>query len=38
MPAIIAYAVSALFGLQALFGVLKVKKLDEMERLITGTA
>uniref|UniRef100_A0A7C9ENR0 ABC1 atypical kinase-like domain-containing protein n=1 Tax=Opuntia streptacantha TaxID=393608 RepID=A0A7C9ENR0_OPUST len=38
MPAIIAYAVGALFGLQALFGVLKVKKLDERERLITGTA
>ncbi|KAJ8432814.1 hypothetical protein Cgig2_026144 [Carnegiea gigantea] len=38
MPAIIAYAVSALFGFQALFGVLKVKKLDERERLITGTA
>lgn len=38
MPAIVAYAFGALFGLQALFGVLKVKKLDERERLITGTA
>ncbi|XP_074308665.1 protein ACTIVITY OF BC1 COMPLEX KINASE 8, chloroplastic-like [Silene latifolia] len=38
VPAITAFTVCALFGLQALFGVLKVKKLDERERLITGTA
>ncbi|KNA18306.1 hypothetical protein SOVF_072140 [Spinacia oleracea] len=38
VPAIAAYAVCALFGLQALFGVLKVKKLDQRERLVTGTA
>uniref|UniRef100_A0A803LMT4 ABC1 atypical kinase-like domain-containing protein n=1 Tax=Chenopodium quinoa TaxID=63459 RepID=A0A803LMT4_CHEQI len=38
VPAIAAYTACALFGLQALFGVLKVKKLDQRERLITGTA
>uniref|UniRef100_A0A803KWB1 ABC1 atypical kinase-like domain-containing protein n=1 Tax=Chenopodium quinoa TaxID=63459 RepID=A0A803KWB1_CHEQI len=38
VPAIAAYTVCALFGFQALFGVLKVKKLDQRERLITGTA
>lgn len=38
VPAIAAYAVCAFFGLQALFGSLKVKKLDQRERLITGTA
>lgn len=38
MPAIIAYTACAFFGFQVLFGVLKVKKLDERERLITGTA
>lgn len=38
VPAVAAYAVCALFGLQALFGVLKVKKLDQRERLVTGTA
>ncbi|KAJ8557325.1 hypothetical protein K7X08_002950 [Anisodus acutangulus] len=38
MPSIIAYAVCAFFGFQVLFGLLKVKKLDERERLITGTA
>ncbi|KAH9622360.1 hypothetical protein KSS87_007205 [Heliosperma pusillum] len=38
VPAITAFTVCALFGLQALFGVIKVKKLDQRERLITGTA
>lgn len=38
MPAIIAYTACAFFGFQVLFGLLKVKKLDERERLITGTA
>ncbi|KAL9241485.1 hypothetical protein vseg_015595 [Gypsophila vaccaria] len=38
VPAITAFAVCAFFGLQALVGVIKVKKLDERERLITGTA
>ncbi|KAK4356618.1 hypothetical protein RND71_025589 [Anisodus tanguticus] len=38
MPSIIAYTVCAFFGFQVLFGLLKVKKLDEREKLITGTA
>jgi len=38
VPAIAAYAICALFGLQALAGVFKVKRLDKRERLITGTA
>lgn len=38
MPATIAYSLCAFFGLQILLGVLKVKKLDQQERLITGTA
>ncbi|XP_027076762.1 protein ACTIVITY OF BC1 COMPLEX KINASE 8, chloroplastic [Coffea arabica] len=38
MPASIAYAICAFFGLQVLIGVVKVKKLDQRERLITGTA
>ncbi|OIT26860.1 PREDICTED: uncharacterized protein LOC109214760 [Nicotiana attenuata] len=38
MPSIMAYAVCAFFGFQVLFGLLKVKKLDEREKLITGTA
>ncbi|KAL3371096.1 hypothetical protein AABB24_007904 [Solanum stoloniferum] len=37
-PSIIAYTACAFFGFQVLFGLLKVKKLDERERLITGTA
>ena len=28
---------SAFFGVQVLFGILKVKKLDQREKLITGT-
>ncbi|XP_048232572.1 protein ACTIVITY OF BC1 COMPLEX KINASE 8, chloroplastic [Ricinus communis] len=38
VPAIVAYAVCAFFSFQVLFGIVKVKKLDQQERLITGTA
>ncbi|CAN4106431.1 unnamed protein product [Withania somnifera] len=38
MPAIIAYSACTFFGFQVLLGLLNVKKLDERERLITGTA
>ncbi|QCE15329.1 hypothetical protein DEO72_LG11g2338 [Vigna unguiculata] len=38
VPAIVAYIFCAIFGFQVLFGIVKVKKLDERERLITGTA
>ncbi|XP_059431726.1 protein ACTIVITY OF BC1 COMPLEX KINASE 8, chloroplastic [Corylus avellana] len=38
VPAIVAYVCCAFFGFQVLFGIIKVKKLDERERLITGTA
>ncbi|KAA8530920.1 hypothetical protein F0562_005621 [Nyssa sinensis] len=38
IPAMGAYFFCAFFGFQVLFGVLKVKKLDQRERLITGTA
>uniref|UniRef100_A0A0E0CMC4 ABC1 atypical kinase-like domain-containing protein n=1 Tax=Oryza meridionalis TaxID=40149 RepID=A0A0E0CMC4_9ORYZ len=38
LPATIAYSLCAFFGLQVLVGLLKVKKLDQQERLITGTA
>ncbi|XP_020255438.1 uncharacterized protein LOC109832496 [Asparagus officinalis] len=37
-PAMTAYLFCAFFGLQVLFGLLKVKKLDQQEKLITGTA
>lgn len=37
-PAIVAYVLCAFFGLQVLIGIIKVKKFDERERLITGTA
>ncbi|XP_023543831.1 protein ACTIVITY OF BC1 COMPLEX KINASE 8, chloroplastic-like isoform X1 [Cucurbita pepo subsp. pepo] len=37
-PATIAYIFCAFFGFQVLFGLIKVKRLDERERLITGTA
>lgn len=37
-PAMTAYLFCAFFGLQILFGILKIKKLDQQERLITGTA
>ncbi|CAL9765280.1 unnamed protein product [Musa acuminata subsp. burmannicoides] len=38
VPAMAAYLLCAFFGAQVLFGFLKVKKLDQQERLITGTA
>ncbi|KAI7757703.1 hypothetical protein M8C21_027258 [Ambrosia artemisiifolia] len=37
-PAMILYSFCAFFGFQVLFGLLKVKKLDQREKLITGTA
>ncbi|KAF3784114.1 Uncharacterized protein EJ110_NYTH15564 [Nymphaea thermarum] len=37
-PATIAYTLCVFFGVQVLFGLLKVKKLDQQEALITGTA
>ncbi|CAM6093474.1 unnamed protein product [Calypogeia fissa] len=38
VPALAGFSVSALFGFQVLVGLLKVKKLDKQEKLITGTA
>ncbi|XP_020211822.1 protein ACTIVITY OF BC1 COMPLEX KINASE 8, chloroplastic [Cajanus cajan] len=38
VPAIAAYIFCVIFGFQVLLGIVKVKKLDERERLITGTA
>ncbi|RWR84048.1 UbiB domain-containing protein [Cinnamomum micranthum f. kanehirae] len=38
VPAMAAYTLCAFFSIQILFGILKVKKLDQQERLITGTA
>ncbi|XP_062007087.1 protein ACTIVITY OF BC1 COMPLEX KINASE 8, chloroplastic [Rosa rugosa] len=38
VPAIVAYVACAFFGVQVLIGIIKVKKFDERERLITGTA
>lgn len=38
VPATIAYFFCAIFGFQVLIGIVKIKKLDERERLITGTA
>ncbi|XP_076942977.1 protein ACTIVITY OF BC1 COMPLEX KINASE 8, chloroplastic-like [Bidens hawaiensis] len=38
VPAMISYFFCAFFGFQVLFGLLKVKKLDQREKLITGTA
>ncbi|XP_008809510.2 protein ACTIVITY OF BC1 COMPLEX KINASE 8, chloroplastic [Phoenix dactylifera] len=38
VPAMTAYILCAFFGMQVLFGILKVKRLDQQERLITGTA
>ncbi|KAM1052652.1 hypothetical protein ACFX13_000251 [Malus domestica] len=38
VPAIAAYVFCAFFSLQVLIGLIKVKKFDERERLITGTA
>ncbi|MED6160002.1 Protein ACTIVITY OF BC1 COMPLEX KINASE 8, chloroplastic [Stylosanthes scabra] len=38
VPAMMAYGFCAIFAFQVLFGIVKIKKLDERERLITGTA
>ncbi|XP_043697838.1 protein ACTIVITY OF BC1 COMPLEX KINASE 8, chloroplastic-like [Telopea speciosissima] len=38
VPAMTAYLLSAFFTIQVLFSILKVKKLDQQERLITRTA
>ncbi|THU46754.1 hypothetical protein C4D60_Mb09t08220 [Musa balbisiana] len=38
VPAMAAYLLCVFFGAQVLFGILKIKKLDQQERLITGTA
>ncbi|KAB2597295.1 aarF domain-containing protein kinase [Pyrus ussuriensis x Pyrus communis] len=38
VPAIAAYVFCAFFSFQVLIGLVKVKKFDEQERLITGTA
>ncbi|TKY60343.1 aarF domain-containing kinase [Spatholobus suberectus] len=38
VPATIAFVFCAIFGFQVLFGIVKIKKLDDRERLITGTA
>ncbi|KAK7318543.1 hypothetical protein RJT34_03246 [Clitoria ternatea] len=38
VPATMAYVFCAIFGFQVLLGIVKIKKLDERERLITGTA
>lgn len=38
VPALAGFSVSALFAFQVLVGLLKVKKLDKQEKLITGTA
>ncbi|XP_027363331.1 protein ACTIVITY OF BC1 COMPLEX KINASE 8, chloroplastic-like [Abrus precatorius] len=38
VPGTIAYVFCAIFAFQVLFGLVKIKKLDERERLITGTA
>ncbi|XWS44857.1 hypothetical protein CRYUN_Cryun15aG0085500 [Craigia yunnanensis] len=38
VPAVAAYVICAFFSFQVLIGIIKVKKLDQRERLITGTA
>jgi hypothetical protein len=38
VPATAAFTGSAVFGLQVLMGIFKVKRLDKQEKLITGTA
>ncbi|XAR73310.1 Cadmium-transporting ATPase [Bertholletia excelsa] len=38
VPSVIAFVLCAYFGFQVLLGVLNVKKLDQREKLITGTA
>ncbi|KAH7292760.1 hypothetical protein KP509_29G083900 [Ceratopteris richardii] len=37
-PALVAFIGSALFGFQVVIGLLKVKRLDSQEKLITGTS
>lgn len=37
-PAVAAYIICALFSFRVLIGIVKVKRLDQRERLITGTA
>ncbi|KAE8715826.1 ABC2 isoform 2 [Hibiscus syriacus] len=38
VPAVAAYLICAFFSFQVLIGIIKVKKFDQRERLITGTA
>ncbi|MBA0702422.1 hypothetical protein Goshw_021224, partial [Gossypium schwendimanii] len=38
VPAVAAYAICAFFSFQVLIGIIKVKRFDQRERLITGTA
>lgn len=38
VPAIMAYTSCAFFSLQVLIGIIKVKRFDDREKLITGTA
>ncbi|KAE8706934.1 ABC2 isoform 2 [Hibiscus syriacus] len=38
VPAVAAYTICAFFSFQVLIGIIKVKKLDQREKLITGTA
>ncbi|KAF5203692.1 Abc-1 domain-containing protein [Thalictrum thalictroides] len=38
MPAVAAYVLCVFFSTQVLFGILKVKRLDQQEKLIMGTA
>ncbi|OIW00438.1 hypothetical protein TanjilG_05788 [Lupinus angustifolius] len=38
VPVTVAYFFCAIFGLQVFLGIVKIKKLDEREQLITGTA
>ncbi|KAL3684596.1 hypothetical protein R1sor_002618 [Riccia sorocarpa] len=38
IPALAGFSVSAVFAVQVVFSLLKIKKLDRQEKLITGTA
>ncbi|KAE8663675.1 BES1/BZR1-like protein 2-like [Hibiscus syriacus] len=38
VPAVAAYIICAFFSFQVLIGIIKVKRFDQRERLITGTA
>ncbi|KAG4154225.1 hypothetical protein ERO13_D03G045200v2 [Gossypium hirsutum] len=38
VPAVAAYVICAFFSFQVLIGIVKVKRFDQRERLITGTA